>query len=103
MTIQDRINELVDLTQASCYATLTARATVARQEQEMNRWTQWYVVQRATGGYYYVVRSLKGGTEDDDEFLCSVAGFRLSFASGEQASEAADKANNPWRWYREAA
>lgn len=65
----------------------------------MNRWTQWYVVQRATGGYYYVVRSLKGGTEDDDEFLCS----GLSFASGEQASEAADKANNPWRWYREAA
>lgn len=91
------------LTLAYSCATLTPLATVARQEQQVNRWTAWYVVQRAAGGYYYVVRSLKGGTEDDDEFLCSVAGFRRSFSSGEQAAEAADKANNPWRWYRKAA
>ena len=64
----------------------------------MNRWTQWYVVQRATGGYYYVVRSLKGGTEDDDEFLCGVGGAPRQFKSGEIADIAADKANNPWKY-----
>ena len=65
--------------------------------------TQWHVVQNVKTGHYHVVRYVPGQSEDDMEFLCGRSGFPRTFAGGEVADKAADKANHPWKYERAAS